>query len=182
MISTETDPGGSSPGVKRSTKKAKLGFRDDRDVGSTSVTEHRLEKKKKTKGEKAPMPEVAKTKGNPGEKEAGRDKKGKKKVTEIMISEGEDGDEAAEDNEQSPPLSDSEAGDGEYTPPVHESLGRASGPGSASSSKRSKKYVPPDETPDQRDSRTIFIGNVLSQVMATKVSWCRVSLPKMVVD
>lgn len=173
---TETDTGAC---LKRSTKKAKIGFHDDSDVGSTPVTKHKLEKKKRTKGEKDPIPEAVKAGSKSGYKGMGKDKKGKKKQTaEAVVSEKESGGEAVEDNQQSSSLSDSEEGGGEYIPPVHESLARAPGPNSASSSQKGKKYAPPDETPDQRDSRTIFVGNVPSQVMAAKVSWCYVSLPE----
>jgi len=174
VFATEANADGTGAGFKRSTKKAKLGFHDKSDVSSTLVTRHKAEKKKKTKGEKDPMPEVVNTKGKSGEKYT----KGKKKhPVEPVVSEGED--EAVEDKEQNQSSSDSEEGEGEYVPPVHESLARASRPDSTSSPKKSKKYVPSDETSDQRDSRTIFVGNVPSQVMTAKVSWRRTPLLEM---
>lgn len=180
VIPTETDADDTSAGFKRSTKKAKLGFHGESDVSSTLVTRHKPEKEKKTKGERDPIPEVVKTKGKSGEKEPEKDKKVKKKQTvEPVVSEGEGGAKAVEDKGQNPSSSDSEEGEGEYVPPVHEALARASRPDSTSSSKKDKKYVPPDETPDLRDSRTIFVGNVPSQVMTTKVSWRRTPLLEM---
>ena len=173
----EINHGGVSAGLKRPTKKAKLEFHDDSHIGSTAVTKPRLENK--TKGQKDPMPEVVRKKGKSEEKGVGKDKRGKKKqVSESVASEDEGGGETAEDSEHGSP-SDSGEDDGEYVPPVHESLATASGPSSVPSSKKDKKYVPPGETPDQRDSRTIFVGNVSSQVMATKVCWRCVSLAEM---
>ena len=123
------------------------------------------------------MLEAVKVKRKSEEKEAARDKKGKKaRAVKSVLSESEDGDEAVEDSEQNSSSSDPGEDDGEYVPPVHESLARVAGPDSASSSKKSRKYVPSDETPDQRELRTIFVGNVPSRVMTTKVSWCHISL------
>lgn len=158
---TETDTG-----FERSTKKAKLGSHEGA-AGSSSMTKPKSEKKKKAKVEKGPVPETDKAKRQSGDKGVGKDKKGKKKRTaDTVVSEDEGNDDAVEDT----PSSDSEEDDGEYIPPVHESLVRAPGPDQVSSSKKGRKHVPPDETPGQRDSRTVFVGNVPSQVMATKVS------------
>ena len=164
VIATEKEPADASTGPKRSTKKAKLGLYDGSDAGSTPAMKPKAEKKKKTK---ELIPEVVKSKGKSAEKEALIDKKGKiKQAAEPVVSGGED----EEDSEQNPSSSDTEEDDGEYVPPVHESLAGAAALNSTSLSKKSKKYVPPDETPDQRDSRTIFVGNVPPQVMTTKVS------------
>ena len=180
LTSVETDLDDASAGSKRSTKKAKLGSHHDSSVGSTPVATSKLGKRK-TKGERNPIPEAVKKKGKSEEKEAGKDKRGNKQAPVITASDDEDGDETVEDSEQSS-SSDSEEDDDEYVPPVHESLAGTSGPDSAPSSKKNKKYVPPDETPDQRDSRTIFVGNVPSQIMAAKVSWHYTSLPAMSVN
>ena len=172
MTAPEKETDDTSTGVKRSAKKVKVQSNDDSGVGSTPGVKPKSEKKKKTKGEKGHVSEVDKAKGTSGEKEAGRDRKGKKKhAAEPVVSEGEDGDKVVPDNEQNPSSSDSDEDDGErYVPPVHESLASAPGPTPGPSSKKAKKYVPQDETPEQRDSRTIFVGNVPSQVMTTKVS------------
>ena len=133
------------------------------------------EKKKRTKGDNVLMSEVIETKGKSRETEAVTNKNGKRKrITEPVVSEE---DETVEDGEQNSPSSDSEEDENEYVPPAHESLTRAAGPDSAPSSKKDKKYAPPGETPAQRDSRTIFVGNVPSQVMTTKVSRCHIYLP-----
>ena len=179
LTSVETDLDDASAGSKRSTKKAKLVSHHDSSVGSTPVTTSKLGKRK-TKGERDPIPEAVKKKGK-SEEEAGKDKRGNKQAPVITASDDEDGDETVEDGEQSS-SSDSEEDDGEYVPPVHESLAGTSGPDAAPSSKKNKKYVPPDETPDQRDSRTIFVGNVPSQIMAAKVSWHYTPLPAMSVN
>ena len=173
VITTEAKPDDASAGSKRSTKRAKLGLHDGGDVSSTPVIKLKPEKKKKTKDL---VPEVVKPKRKSGEKEGVIDKKGKKKAAEPVVSKDGDGDEAVEDSEQNPSSSDSGEDDGDYVPPVHESVAGATAPNSTSSSKKNKKYVPPDETPEQRDSRTIFIGNVPSQVMAAKVSRCHIPL------
>ena len=178
VIATETDPDDTSAGLNRSTKRAKLVFYDGADVDSTPVVKPKPEKKKKTKGDKDPVFEVTKTKGKSEETEAVKDKNGKRKqAAEPLVPEDDEGSEAVEDSEQNSPSSDSEEDDNEYIPPVHESLAGAAGPDSASSSKKNKKYAPADETPAQRDSRTIFVGNVSSQVMTTKVSRCQHTYP-----
>ena len=166
LIAAERDTDDAVAGFKRSTKKAKLEFRDSSDVGPTIVTKLKPEKKKKTKGDKDLIREVARTKGK-SEEEVAKDKKEKKEhAAGPVVSEGEDG----QHSEQNLSSSDSEEDDGGYVPPAHESLAGAVAPKSTPSSKKSKNYVPPDETRDQRDSRTIFVGNVPSQVMTTKVS------------
>ena len=165
---TETDNG-----FERSTKKAKLGSHES-SVGSGSVTKPKSEKKKKTRGEKDPVLEAVKAKGPSGDKGVGKDKKRKKKRTADTAASEDEGSDVGGTNHT--PSSDSEENGGEYIPPVHESLVRAPSPDPISSSKQSRKYAPPDETLDQRDSRTIFVGNVPSQVMATKVSWRYIAL------
>ena len=163
---------------ERSTKKVKLGSHEG-SVGSSSVTKPKSGKKKKTRGEKDPVLEAVKMKRQPGDKGMGKDKKGKKKRTaDTAASEGEGDDEAVEDTKQTP-SSDSEVDGGDYVPPVHESLVEARSPDPIPSSKKNRKYAPPDETLDQRDSRTIFVGNVPSQVMTTKVSCRYIALPGM---
>ena len=169
VIAPNTDPDDASAGSKRSTKKAKLGSHNDTDAGSTPTTKPKLGKKKRTNGDKNLSLEVVKTKGKSGGKEAAQAEEGKKKyVAEPVISEDGGGNEAAEDSERDPSSFELDEDDREYVPPVHESLaGVASG--SAPPTKKNRKYVPPDETPDQRDSRTIFVGNVSSRAMTTKV-------------
>ena len=174
VITTEAEPDDASAGSKRSAKRAKLGLYDGSDVGSAPVVKLKPEKKKKKT--KDLVPEVVKPKRKPGEKEGVIDKKGKKKqAAEPVVSKDGDEDEAVEDSEQNLSSSDSGEDDGDYVPPVHESVAGATAPDSTSL-KKNKKYVPPDETPEQRDLRTIFIGNVPSQVMAAKVSGCCISL------
>ena len=64
-------------------------------------------------------------------------------------------------------ISDEDCSGGEDL--VHESLQHAS-----SKTKRnpasSKKYTPPDETPSDRDRRTVFVGNLPIEVVQKKVS------------
>ena len=166
-IATETDPDAC---FERSVKKPKLGSHEGGDTCSTPVTRHKAGKKKKTKGDQDPTPEAVRTKETSEEKRVGKDKKRKNKAPEPTVSE-EDEDEAGGVVRQEPSSSESEENDEEYAPPVHESLTKAPRSDAPSSSKKSKKYAPPDETPDQRDSRTVFVGNVSSQVMTSKVSW-----------
>ena len=161
MIAPGTDP---DSGFGRSPKKPKLGSLEGSDVGSNSVVRHEVRKEKKTKGDQGPVPEVVKTKAKSREK-VKKDKRGKKPVLEPAVSE----DEAVNPSGRDPPSPDPEEDDGEYVPPVHESLARAPRP-DPTSSKRSKKYVPPHETPDQRNSRTIFVGNVPFQIISSKAS------------
>jgi nucleolar protein 12 len=96
-----------------------------------------------------------------------KDKKIKKKAP--VDSSDEDNDPAVEDSyrqPQSPPRqstysapspdegAESES-DPDVPPPVHESLVQQS-----EKPARKRKFVPGDETPGQRDARTIFIGNL----------------------
>ncbi len=56
--------------------------------------------------------------------------------------------------------------EGDPTKLVHESLNN----GSKTRSSTSKaKYVPADESPERRDARTIFVGNVLVDVVKNRV-------------
>lgn len=161
LIETETDP---LAGFAWSAKKPKLGSHAVSHVRSASVVELKPETKKRTKGDRNHAPEVAKPQDT--SKEVKREhRKGKKKAAKPALSENEDEDEASE-RDQSPFGSEE---DNESIPPIHESLAGASRPNPTSPPKKSKKHVPPGETPDQRDSRTIFIGNVPLQVMTTKV-------------
>lgn len=69
------------------------------------------------------------------------------------------------------PIEEEESNDedeeGDPSQLVHESL---TGKGKSKSKRGSKqKYVPPDETPDQRDQRTIFIGNLSLEVAQKRV-------------
>jgi hypothetical protein len=163
LIATETDP---DSGSRRSTKKPNLRSHGGSDVRSTPVVELKSEGKNKTKGDTNLTSETVKAKDTPKENKR-KDKKGKKKpAAEPAVFEGEDGgDEPAETSKRdhSSPQED------EYIPPTHEFLAGASRPNSTPSLKKSKKHVPPDESPEQRDSRTVFVGNVPFQVMTTKV-------------
>ena len=49
---------------------------------------------------------------------------------------------------------------------VHESVAVA---GKAKSSSGKIKFIPPEETREQRDSRTVFVGNVPVEVVTSRV-------------
>jgi nucleolar protein 12 len=54
---------------------------------------------------------------------------------------------------------------------LHETLsGAVKKKRAPSSANKSKKYTPAEETPDQRDQRTIFVGNLSVQVAQKRVS------------
>lgn len=154
MIATETDPGAS---FERSAKKPKLGSHGRGDVCSTPLVELKPEKKKKTKGDKYPVSEIIKAK----------DKKRKKQAADPVVSENDHGGDTVEASDRDQSSCASEEDDSGYIPPIHESSVPRTN--SDSLSKKSKKYVPPEETPNQRDSRTIFVGNVPFQAMTSKV-------------
>lgn len=159
LIVTETDAGS-----RWSPKKSKLGSHAGSDVRLTPVAE-----KKKPKGINNPTSEAVKTKDVSKEKKR-KDEQGKKKQAAKPTVSGNEGEgEAVEASKRGQLPFASEGEDSECIPPAHESLAGTSRPDSTSPSKKSKKYVPPDETSDQRDSRTIFVGNVPLQVMTTKV-------------
>lgn len=163
LIATETDP---DTDFGQPAKKPKLRSHGNSDIRSNSAAEPKPEKKKKTKSETNPASEVVKVKETPKENKRGDKKRKKKQAADSPVSNTEGGDEVDEQGQSS---FASEEGGSKYTPPVHESLAGASRPNFASSSKNSKKYAPPEETSEQRDSRTIFVGNVPFQVMTTKV-------------
>jgi nucleolar protein 12 len=52
---------------------------------------------------------------------------------------------------------------------VHESMSKPAGKGKSSRLAAKSKHIPEDETPDQRDARTIFIGNLSVEVAQKKV-------------
>lgn len=82
------------------------------------------------------------------------------KAKKAVASEAADASDAAEDKD-----------DGDDAPPQHESLA------STSTTKRVRervpksksKYTPPDETKEQRDARTIFIGNLPVEIIKSQV-------------
>ncbi|THU91285.1 hypothetical protein K435DRAFT_863536 [Dendrothele bispora CBS 962.96] len=96
------------------------------------------------------------------------------KTAKNRDSEGssEESDEVEDENENRMEV-DGEEDDGEEDvdapPPQHESLSSKKGKERAKS-KRKGKYVPPGETPDQRDARTIFVGNLSLEVAQKKAS------------
>ncbi|KAL0577442.1 Nucleolar protein 12 [Marasmius crinis-equi] len=89
-------------------------------------------------------------------------KKGKEKAPE-NDSDDEEQEENDEDLEEQGDTS--EESESDASPPQHESITK-------SSKKRTKtakvKFVPSEETPEQRDSRTIFVGNLSVEVAQKK--------------
>jgi len=75
-------------------------------------------------------------------------------------------------NEQSsPPSCDGGSGEDEEStaPPQHESLAAKTSRKNDRTPKNKAKYVPPEETKEQRDERTIFMGNLPTEVAKSKV-------------
>jgi nucleolar protein 12 len=107
------------------------------------------------------------------------DKKGKrdhgrKKPKEVHASAV--ASEVAAHTRQTTPSTSHEAGDElddddseNEALPVHESLLEGSKSRQKPTSTRKTKYVPDDETKEQRDRRSIFIGNVPSEVAKNRV-------------
>ncbi|KAF8660915.1 hypothetical protein AX16_001543 [Volvariella volvacea WC 439] len=82
------------------------------------------------------------------------------------VSDGNDaGGESGEESEEVEEESNSESSDDEGDPSklVHETL-RDKKASKRSSKPPKQKYVPPDETSEQRDERTIFVGNLSIEV------------------
>ncbi|EAU86400.2 RNA-binding protein [Coprinopsis cinerea okayama7 len=106
-------------------------------------------------------------------KSSGEKKKGKKSSKSKDKNEDKNNDEEDEDDEKDAPASDDEASahsdsdsdsdeedEDDGSIPVHESLkDTASQPSKPTRSKK-KFVVPADETPEKRDKRTIFVGNL----------------------
>lgn len=82
----------------------------------------------------------------------------------------ESGPDEDEDNDDAPaPASSSSAEsdeEGDPTKLVHES---AANGGKPKSTHGKTKHVPSEETPEQRDARTIFVGNVPVDVVKSRV-------------
>lgn len=55
-------------------------------------------------------------------------------------------------------------------PPVHETHVESGRSNTRSKAQKKVKYIPPDESPAQRDARTVFIGNVPIAVVKSKVT------------
>ena len=81
------------------------------------------------------------------------------------MSEGSD---SKLDVGKEPPVKDVEASDEEVDPSqlVHESVAKPAG---KSSRNRKSKHVPENETADQRDRRTVFVGNLSVEVAQKRV-------------
>lgn len=62
-----------------------------------------------------------------------------------------------------------EENDENVPPPQHESLGAGPSQKRDRGSKNKTKYIPQDETKEQKDERTIFIGNLPADVAKNKV-------------
>lgn len=87
--------------------------------------------------------------------------------TQPQPSEDEDEDDLEDSDGAVSGEEDEESDESESAPlPIHESLLRQA----TQAPRAAKKYVPADETKEQRDARTIFIGNLPSQVVKLKVS------------
>lgn len=82
----------------------------------------------------------------------------------------QEGSSSSENEEDQRASSDSEEDEDDSFDPskiVHESLLKPREKSHKASSK--KKYVPPGETPDQRDLRTIFVGNLSVEIVKKRV-------------
>lgn len=80
--------------------------------------------------------------------------------------------DVSEANENNSDEEDADDGDddAQTNPPTHESLGN--GKTSTSKSRGSnKKFVPEGETNEQRNARTIFVGNLPVEVAKSKVNF-----------
>ena len=64
--------------------------------------------------------------------------------------------------------------DWDLEPPMHETHASDSATKVRSKSRKKTKFSPPDETPAQRDARTIFVGNIPIDVAKSKV--CPIAL------
>ena len=91
------------------------------------------------------------------------------------IANGSDSEE--EDDASNAVVPQSEGGDssesdeeGDPTQMVHESLLKGSA-SKATSQNGKTKYVPTEETTEQRDARTVFIGNVAVEVTKSRVQF-----------
>jgi hypothetical protein len=129
---------------------------------------------------KAPNVTGKKRKLDPENGESSTDiaaKKAKKETKSVPKKTKKKKDALAEDDSESVAedgpgraSSDSEEDEDEPFDPstiVHESLQKSKEKSRKPVSK--KKYVPPDETPEQRDFRTVFVGNLSVEVVKKRV-------------
>ncbi|KAL4251237.1 hypothetical protein ABKN59_006313 [Abortiporus biennis] len=150
-------------------------------VKTTPVSEKETEKKRKlteetveaTSSKRAKSEKLDKTKNNKSSpvKSSKKSKKSKKDVEEDVDEDVTSS--PTKEHAQEVPVHISEDADadsddeGDPSTLVHESLktGKSKSKGK---SKASAKYVPEDETPEQRNSRTIFVGNVSLEVAKSR--------------
>jgi nucleolar protein 12 len=128
----------------------------------------KAEKKKDVEVPTKPKPTPVVKKGKGSKKDA----KGKSKEEEAIDEEEENSDlENAylETHRDAPKPEDEEDVE---EPLVHESLQKGK---KSSRSGPKTKFVPSDETPERRDQRTIFIGNLSVEVAQKRVR-CRILL------
>ena len=108
-----------------------------------------------------------------GENEEKKEKKKREKederpedeqIVDAEVDGLENGHSQAEDAE------DSDSNSSEI--PQHESLAKKKG----KKASKKLKFVPQDETKEQRDARTVFIGNLPAEIVTSRVSQIAISL------
>ena len=145
MGAGEDNDGGGEVDEPHRKKKKKVRFTDDVPFASTTKSE------KHSKGKK--------------EKEDRRSKKKLKKRLQERVDEPAASDAACHDPpKHNRPAGNNSDGDNDPSHLVHESI-----PKTPRKIKAVSKFVPPDETDEQRDARTIFVGNLPAEVAQKQV-------------
>ena len=148
--------------------------------GDGEVVESHQEKKRKKKvmfaedegvvlpASNAKLQKYSKDKKERGD---GRSKKKSKKHLQERVEEPMVSNAAYHDplERNGPAHDDSDASNGDNDPSrlVHESIAKT--PKTVKVASTKSKFVPPDETAEQRDARTIFVGNLSVEVAAKRV-------------
>lgn len=164
----------SEPGPsKESSKKRKIQAEKDVDTPSKRAKPSLSEKKSKLivqneqQSDNTAKPRKKDVKGKERAKESAAESGGKDDNSDVenAYTAGKSVQKTTEDLENS----DESDGDDIPTTLIHESLQKKV---KKASRTPKQKYVPEDETPNLRDQRTIFVGNLPIELASKKVSRC----------
>ncbi len=144
-------------GPKLSRKKKHI-MKGDMDKTNESESSQKTSKKKKSKGF-SEVSEPEEINGDSDDDELENQYRSAR-TTKSASSAPPLGDDGQED-------SGSDDGHDSTELPVHESVGKWARKTNTKGSKL--KYVPEDETREQRDARTVFVGNIPTEVVKSRV-------------
>ncbi|TDL22968.1 hypothetical protein BD410DRAFT_769344 [Rickenella mellea] len=150
-LDEEDDQVGPKPSRKKHVKKG-----DTEKINESESTQKSSKNKRKSKG----FSEVSEAEEIDGDSDDDElENQYLSRTTKSASGATPLGDDGQED-------SGSDEGDGSTELPVHESVGKQARKTNTKGSKL--KYVPEDETREQRDARTVFVGNIPTEVVKSR--------------